>query len=167
MSNHFALFHFDRARRRAALIDTGAQRVLMQFPPQNTTSHGLPRHPACPFSRELAGYLGWLKQRHLLLRLEELAVDAVIDGDSDAADECHGADEGYAVQLATLSFRIPSPSSTLWLDGGRAGFMLLDGLLYSSFYLDVEETGPSWNDTRTSATRPATHTPTTALHSSK
>jgi len=99
----------------------------------------LPRYPGCPFSAELAEYLGWPHRHHLLLWLDDFSVHCNIEGDCDEhLDE--NEDDGHAVQLERLVFRLASPPPTLWLDAGRAGFVLLDGALYSTFYLDVEET---------------------------
>ncbi|MEQ8803282.1 hypothetical protein [Haliea sp.] len=136
ISGNFPLLQFNASRRSAALIDTYTQRVLLRLPPQDARHQGLPRYPGCPFSAELAEYLGWLHHHHLLLWRDDLNVHCSIEG--DCVDEHE--DNDHAVHLENLVFRLVSPPQTLWLDAGRAGFVLLDGALYSSFYLDVEQT---------------------------
>lgn len=140
MNRHFACFHFDAHQHRATLIHPLTRKELLFLPAQEcrSSAQGLCRHPASAFSAQLANYIGWLVRHHLLFQPAPLEIAACIDDASDLQQEVE-ENTGHAVQLETLAFTIPDPPEDVWLDAGRAGFILLDGMLYSSFYLDVEE----------------------------
>ncbi|GAB3313118.1 hypothetical protein [Haliea atlantica] len=143
MSAGFACFRFDPRHRQASIVHPLSAETLAILPRQDErpTSGGLMLHPASPFSPELASYVAWLARYHLLLRFEPLEIDRCVEEsvESEGAEDDSDADSGFSVQLDILAFQIDLRQKDLWLDAGRAGFVLLDGMLYSSFYLDVEE----------------------------
>lgn len=143
MSARFACFRFDRFRRQASILHTLSGETLAVLPRQDErpARGDLMLHPASRFSPELASYVAWLARYHLLLRFEPLEIDGCVEEEeeSEEAGDDSDTDSGYSVQLDTLVFRLHSRQNDVYLDAGQAGFVLLDGMLYSSFYLDVEE----------------------------
>lgn len=143
MSARFARFHFEPRHRQARIIDPLSAETLAVLPRQDArpARRGLMLHPASPFSPALASYVAWLARHHLLLRFEPLEIDGCVEEneENNEAEDDSDADSGFSVQLDILVLQLDVRQKNLWLDAGRAGFVLLDGMLYSSFYLDVEE----------------------------